>query len=80
MKNWPGRRAWPAWTFTLHHEYAPPVKNIPSPEVVDKIGPDQKILPSLGYAAQAAMVAVNTKTGKVRVLKIAAAQDVGKGH
>ena len=42
------------------------------------MGPDQRILPSLGYAAQAALVSVNIKTGEVRVIKVAAAQDVGR--
>ena len=64
--------------ISLHHEYALPVQNIELPKVVEKIGPDQRILPSLGYAAQAALVAVNVKTGAVRVIKVTAAQDVGR--
>ena len=58
--------------------YIPPVKNMFPPEIVTEIGPDQRIVPSLGYVAAAVAVAVNEKTGRVRVLKVAIAQDVGK--
>jgi aldehyde oxidoreductase len=63
--------------LTVTHAYAPPVKTIEPPERVTRIGPDQKILPSLGYCAQAALVAVDARTGEVRIVKIFAAQDVG---
>ena len=62
----------------VHEIYTPPVKNMFPPERVTEIGPDQRILPSLGYVAAAVAVGVNEKTGRVRVLKVAAAQDVGK--
>ena len=62
----------------VHEIYTPPVKNIFPPEIVTQIGKDQRILPSLGYVTAAVAVAVNEKTGRVRVLKVAAAQDVGK--
>ena len=62
----------------VHEDYTPQVKNIFPPEIVTRIGPDQRILPSLGYVAAAVAVAVNEKTGRVRVLKVAVAQDVGK--
>ena len=58
--------------------YTPPVKNMFPPEIVTEVGPDQRIVPSLGYVAAAVAVAVNEKTGRVRVLKVALAQDVGK--
>ncbi len=58
--------------------YTPPVKNMFPPERVTQIGPEQCILPSLGYVAAVVAVAVNEKTGRVRVLKVAVAQDVGK--
>ncbi|MHC1729488.1 MAG: molybdopterin-dependent oxidoreductase [Syntrophobacteraceae bacterium] len=64
--------------FSVTHTYTPPVKTIDRPEQVTRIAPDQIILPSLGYCAQAALVAVNASTGKVRILKIFAAQDVGR--
>ena len=64
--------------LSVAHTYTPPVKTIDRPELVTSIAPEQKILPSLGYCAQAALVAVNASTGKVRILKIFAAQDVGK--
>ena len=64
--------------LSWHFEYAPPVSTMDAPKVVEKIGPDQVILPSLGYGAQAALVAVNVKTGRVRVIRIYAAQDVGR--
>jgi len=63
---------------SVHEIYTPPVKNIFSPEIVTEIGPDQRIVPSLGYVAAAVAVAVNEKTGRVRILKVALAQDVGK--
>lgn len=63
---------------TVHEFYTPPVKNMFPPEIVTEIGSDQRILPSLGYVAAAVAVAVNEKTGRVRVLKAAVAQDVGK--
>ena len=62
----------------MHEIYTPPVKNMFPPETVSEIGPDQRILPSLGYVAAVVAVAVNEKTGRVRVLKVAVAQDVGK--
>ena len=64
--------------LSVAHTYTPPVKTIDRPELVTSIAPEQKILPSLGYCAQAALVAVNASTGKVRILKIFAAQDVGR--
>ncbi len=63
---------------TVNEIYTPPVKNMFPPQIVTEIGPDQRILPSLGYVAAAVAVAVNEKTGRVRVLKVAVAQDVGK--
>ncbi|MBU2547912.1 MAG: molybdopterin-dependent oxidoreductase [Proteobacteria bacterium] len=65
-------------TPSLTHLYAPPVTNIEPPKMVEKIGPDQRILPSLAYGAQAALVAVHAGSGAVRVLKIFAAHDVGR--
>ncbi|MCP4579187.1 MAG: molybdopterin-dependent oxidoreductase [Deltaproteobacteria bacterium] len=63
---------------TVHEIYTPPVKNMFPPEKVTEIGPDQRIIPSLGYVAAVVAVAVHEKTGRVRVLKVAVAQDVGK--
>ena len=63
---------------SVHEIYTPPVKNIFPPENVTEIGPAQRIVPSLGYVAAAVAVGVNEKTGRVRVLKVALAQDVGK--
>ncbi|MBT3257383.1 MAG: molybdopterin-dependent oxidoreductase [Deltaproteobacteria bacterium] len=63
---------------TVHEIYTPPVKNMFPPEIVTKVGPDQRMVPSLGYVAAAVAVAVNEKTGRVRVLKVALAQDVGR--
>jgi CO/xanthine dehydrogenase Mo-binding subunit len=62
----------------MHEVYTPPVKNMFPPEKVTQIGPDQRIVPSLGYVAAAVAVAVNEKTGRVRVLKVVVAMDVGK--
>ena len=63
---------------TVHEVYTPPVKNMFPSENITEIGPDQRIVPSLGYAAAVVAVAVNEKIGRVRVLKVAVAQDVGK--
>jgi CO/xanthine dehydrogenase Mo-binding subunit/aerobic-type carbon monoxide dehydrogenase small subunit (CoxS/CutS family) len=62
----------------VHEYYTPPVKNMFPPERVTEMGPDQRILPSLGYVAVVVAVAVNEGTGRVRVLNVAVAQDVGK--
>jgi aldehyde oxidoreductase len=64
--------------LSVTHAYVPPVTTIDPPERVIRTGPEQKILPSLGYCAQAALVAVNASTGAVRIVKIFAAQDVGR--
>ncbi len=60
------------------YTYEPPVKTIAAPHRVRRVGPDRAILPSLGYAAQAALVAVHQRTGQVRVLQVFAAQDTGQ--
>jgi len=62
----------------MHEVYTPPVKNMFPPEKVTQIGPEQRIVPSLGYVAAAVAVAVNEKTGRVRGLRVVVAQDVGK--
>ncbi|MBU1741951.1 MAG: molybdopterin-dependent oxidoreductase, partial [Proteobacteria bacterium] len=62
----------------LSHTYMPPIKTIAAPHRVRRVGSAQVILPSLGYAAQAALVAVHRRTGQVRVLEIFAAQDAGR--
>jgi CO/xanthine dehydrogenase Mo-binding subunit len=62
----------------VHQVYTPPVKNMFPSENITEIGPDQRIVPSLGYVTAVAAVAVNEKTGRIRVLKVAVAQDVGK--
>lgn len=64
--------------LSYSHQYTPDVVNIELPKRVETIGPEQRILPSLGYGAQAALVAVNELTGAVRIIKIFAAHDVGR--
>lgn len=64
--------------LVMSHHYTPPITNIHLPERVEKTGPEQAILPSLAYGAQAALVAVDPDSGDIRVLKIIAVQDVGR--
>ena len=64
--------------LVLHHHYVPPVKTVDPPGHVRTESPKQRIVPSLGYCAQAAVVVVNEKTGEIRVEKIFASQDVGR--
>ncbi len=64
--------------LVLSHTYVPPVKTVDVPKHVRSESPEQRILPSIGYCAQAAVVAVNEKTGEPRVIKVFAVQDVGR--
>ena len=64
--------------LSLSYAHEPPLKTIDLPKEVTEIGPNQAILPSLGYAAQAALVKVDRSNGKIEVLKIFAAHDVGR--
>jgi CO/xanthine dehydrogenase Mo-binding subunit/aerobic-type carbon monoxide dehydrogenase small subunit (CoxS/CutS family) len=63
--------------LNLAYTYTPPISTIDLPSRVDAPSRNLCILPSLGYAAQAAAVAVNPETGAFRILKVFAAQDVG---
>lgn len=65
-------------SLTLSHTYIPPVKTIDPPKHVTTESTDRWILPSLSYSAQAAVVAVNERTGELRVVKVFAVQDVGR--
>jgi CO/xanthine dehydrogenase Mo-binding subunit len=74
--SWRTQLAGKPLSLTYAHE--PPLKTIDLPKRVTKTGPEQAILPSLGYGAQAALVKVNQLTGEIKVLKIFTAHDVGR--
>jgi CO/xanthine dehydrogenase Mo-binding subunit len=64
--------------MALAYSHTPQVRTIDLPARSEAPSVDHRILPSLGYAAQAAVVAVNPQDGGVRLLKIFAAHDVGR--
>jgi len=64
--------------LVLSYTYDPPMKTVDLPKVVTKIGPEQAVVPSLGYVAQAALVKVNERNGAVKVLKVFSVHDAGR--